>query len=49
MKTGLGIRELPAAALLWLVEFAAMAIAVRTGLQLGLAVAGLGSAGAGRP
>jgi hypothetical protein len=40
MKTGLGIRELPAAALLWLVDFAAMAIAVRTGLQLGVAVAG---------
>src|SRR5260370_3337783 len=40
MKTELGIRELPAAALLWLVDFAAMAIAVRTGLQLGVAVAG---------
>jgi hypothetical protein len=40
MKTGLGIRELPAAALLWLVELAALAIAVRTGVQLGLAIAG---------
>jgi len=40
MKARLGIRELPAAALLWLVELAAMAIAVRTGVQLGFAVAG---------
>jgi hypothetical protein len=40
MKTGLGIRELPIAGLLWLVELASMAIAVRTGLQLGVAVAG---------
>jgi hypothetical protein len=40
MKTGLGIRELPIAGLLWLVEVASMAIAVRTGLQLGVVVAG---------
>ena len=40
MKTGQGIRELPTAGLLWLVELGGMAIAVRTGLQLGVALAG---------
>jgi hypothetical protein len=40
MKTGQGIRELPTAGLLWLVELVAMAIAVRTGLQLGVALVG---------
>jgi hypothetical protein len=40
MKMGQGIRELPTAGLLWLVELVAMATAVRTGLQLGVAVAG---------
>jgi hypothetical protein len=52
MKTGRGIRELPTAGLLWLVELVAMAIAVRTGLQLGVALAGFWAvwswAGAGR-
>jgi len=46
MKTGLGIRELPIAGLLWLVELASMAIAVRRTPARG-AVADSGQCGLG--